>query len=92
MERYTPKGTGPSFSKNQKPKKKPKSNLKVRLAKEAAKAHDLYLRGEVSITALTNLVKDGKAVLDAYEAALADVENHIHAARKQNQIAHFKSQ
>ena len=73
-------------------KKKPKRNLKGRLANEAAKAHDLYLRGEMSITALTNLVKEGKAVLDAYEAALADVENHIKTVREQNQIAHFKSQ
>ncbi len=73
-------------------KKKPKANIKGRVAKEAAKAHDLYLRGEMSFSALTNLMKEGKAVLDAYEAALADVEKHIKTANQQNQIAHFKSQ
>ena len=91
MDKYHPKQRGPALNNNRN-KKKPKRNLKGRVAKEAAKAHDLYLRGEMSITALTNLVKEGKAVMDAYEAALADVENHIKTVREQNQIAHFKSQ
>ena len=83
---------GPALKNNRNKKKPKKLALRGKVAKEVAKAHDLYLRGEMSFTALTNLVKEGKALLDAYEAALADVENHIKTVQKQNQIAHFKSQ